>query len=541
MIQQENGFKRRRALESNRFPTVLDDPPPHYAGCSYWSVVKPLATDVVNLICNGSFERNVDGWGSITPGTTLSRLPSAVSGAYRMRVVPATVDGFSLIYGAGQAFSSPFSQIMLPQDHTMYASVSLRASPGDKVDVYLIIDDVGGSYPYRAEGKRVTVTGNGQFQQVNVSYTAIAHSTTGITQVPIGLRIDNFNTNRSNTGGMDVDAVIMTQDIQCDYFDGDSGSGFGWLGTPHASQSIASRYSRTYGIPQNLTDLGFDIYSDSGWGYTPIEHVVTSFAQLNGSHYQKTRLLPRTITINAVINACCSPTTVHKARKALIDAMSYKFEEICTEEMLMIYQVKSECCGALSYPIGIRCNYLSGLEGLRNNPYFEKLTLSFVANNDPTFFDIYESSGILSNLNSTGTILSATGNAPMYPLIELRAGGSDVTVERIINDTPQLAIGLGVPSLGYTIPANNYLIIDTDPRSFGATLYPSNTNVSHQINFPNSNAAGKGMMLPGSNNWRAEWTTPNVGQELIIRWRNRFLSADSLVYLNGCSLCCGAN
>lgn len=207
----------------------------------------------------------------------------------------------------------------------------------------------------------------------------------------------------------------------------------------------------------------------------------------------------------------------------------------------MIYQVRSECCGALSYPIGIRCVYQSGMEGLRVNPYFEKVTLSFIANNDPTFFDIYETSVVLSNANLTGTTINAAGNAPMYPILELRAGANPVTINRIINDTPRFAIALGVPAVGYTLNPGQYLIIDTDPRSFSATLYPAGTSILSQVNFPGSNAAGRSMMIPGTNSWRADWATSPGDQELLVRWRNRYVSADSLVYLDGCSQCCGNN
>ena len=540
-INQENGFSKARALQGNRYPAIPDDPAPHYWGspdCSYWSVVKPLGVDLINYVANPSFERGTLGWYPSSGTINLTRDRFGIAGGYRLTATPAAAGTYSVFYAADSS-GAGFTQANLPQNQTMYACAWVRATKGNKISLSLFFDGAfGGMVPYALEGKQTSVIATGQWQRVCCSFTATARFPTGVTVWPLGLNIENDN---AYGGNLQVDAVTMTIGQQAEYFDGDSGSGFGWTGAAHASLSIASRFSRTYGTTENFVDLGFDIYSDAGWGYTPVENITTSFAMLDGAHYQRTRLLPRTLTLTAVINSCCSPTKVHKARKALIDAMTYRFSEICTEEMLMIYQVRSECCGALSYPIGIRCVYQSGMEGLRVNPYFEKVTLSFIANNDPTFFDIYETSVVLSNANLTGTTITAAGNAPMFPILELRAGANPVTINRVINDTPQYAIALGVPNVGYTLPANNYLIIDTDPRSFSATLYPAGTSILSQVNFPGSNAAGRSMMIPGANSWRADWATSPGDQELLVRWRNRYVSADSLVYLDGCSQCCGNN
>lgn len=537
-INPENGFSRGRALANNRWPTVQEDAPPHYWGgdCSYWSIVKPLATDVTNQVANPSFERDIDGWTTSTGAVPLVRSQFGVVGGYRGTATPPPGSGaYSVIYGPNFAVSA-LPQAVVNQNRTMYGCVWVRAKAGNTLRVNMIYDGIfGGFAPYAIVGEQTTVQATGQWQRICCSFTATALFPTGITQWPLALQIETDN---AAGGNLDVDAAIMSESIESSYFDGDAGNGFTWAGASHASFSTASRFSRTYGTEINFADLGIDIYADAGWGHAPVENITTSFAQLNGSHFQRQRLLPRTLTLTAAINACCSVTQVHKARKALIDAMTYAFYEICTEEMLLTYQVRSECCGALSVPIGILVSYQAGLEGLRTNPYFEKLALQFVSNNDPTFFDIYETNVVLSPANLTGTSIQATGNAPMYPIIELRAGANPVTINRVINDTGQYGLALGVPNVGYTLPANNYLIIDTDPRSFSATLYPSNTSLMSQINFPGSNVVGRAMMLPGFNSWRADWGTPNVGQELLIRWRNRFLSADSLYYLNGCGTCC---
>lgn len=539
-INQENGFNRSRALQHNRWPAVPDDPAPHYyeGDCSAFSIVKALGVDTINYCCNSSLERNTAGWYPSSATVVLTRDRFGIAGGYRLTATPGAAGTYSVFYAADSS-GAGFTLANLPQNSTMYACTWIRAAKGNKISVSLFFDGVfGGTAPYALEGKQTTITATGQWQQVCCSFTATARFPTAVTQWPLGLKIENDN---AYGGTLNVDAVTMTIGQQASYFDGDSGSGFGWAGAAHASLSVASRFSRTYGQVINFADLGLDLYSVSGFGYTPVENLTTSFAMLNGAHYQRTRLLPRTLTFNAIINSSCSPAGVHKARKALIDAISYRFEEICTEEMQLIYQLRSECCGALSYPIGIRCSYQSGLEGLQSNLYWERLTLSFIANNDPTFFDMYETSVVLSNANLTGTTISAAGNAPMYPLIELRAGANPVTINRVINDTPQYDIALGVPNVGYTLPANNYLIIDTDPRSFSATLYPAGTSIMSQVNFPGSNAAGRAMMLPGTNSWRADWATTPGDQELLIRWRNRYVSADSLTYIDGCSLCCGNN
>lgn len=506
--------------------------------CAYWSIVKPLGVDLVNYVANPSFERDTTGWFPSTATVALTRTRFGIAGGYKLTATPAGAGTYGVYYGADSS-GSGFSIANVPQGQTMYACVWLRAKVNTTIRVSLFFDGAfGGTPPYALEGRQTQITATGQWQRACCSFTASPRFTTAVTQWPLGLKIETDN---QYGGNLDIDAAVMTLGLQADYFDGDSGSGIGWAGAAHASLSVASRYSRIYGTTENFVDLGFDIYSDAGWGMPPIENVTTSFAMLNGAHYQRTRLTPRTLTLTAIINAQCSPTKVHRVRKALIDAMTYRFDEICTEEMLMIYQVRSECCGALSFPIGIRCTYAAGLEGLRTNPYYERVTLSFVANNDPTFFDLYETTVVLSNANLTGTSISAAGNTGMYPIIELRAGANPVTINRIINDTAAYAIALGVPTVGYTLPANNYLIIDTDPRNFSATLYPAGTSVMSQVNFPSSNAVGRAMMIPGVNSWRADWASSPGDQELLIRWRNRYLSADSLTYIGGCSLCCGNN
>jgi len=540
-INQENGFSKARAMQMNRIPAVPEDVAPSYwmpPDCAYWSIVHPTGNDLTNYVANPSFERGLTGWYPSSFTITLARDRFGIAGGYRLTATPTAAGAYSVMYAAASS-GAGYTLANLPQNQTMYACAWVRATKGNKISLQLFYDGVfGGTAPYSLSGKQTTITATGQWQQICCSFTATAYFPTAITTWPLGLKFDNDN---AYGGNLQIDAAIMSIGQQADYFDGDSGNGFSWAGAAHASLSVASRFSRTYGTTENFVDLGFDIYSDAGWGYTPVENITTSFAMLDGAHYQRTRLLPRTLTLTAVINSCCSPTKVHRARKALIDAMTYRFSEICTEEMLMIYQVRSECCGALSYPIGIRCVYQSGMEGLRVNPYFEKVTLSFIANNDPTFFDIYETSVVLSNANLTGTTIYAAGNAPMYPILELRAGANPVTINRIINDTPQYAIALGVPNVGYTLPAGRYIIIDTDPRSFSATLYPAGTSIMSQVNFPGSNAAGRAMMLPGTNSWRADWATTPGDQELLIRWRNRYVSADSLTYIDGCSLCCGNN
>lgn len=537
-INSENSFDRARRVQ-NRFPQIPDDAAPHYwSRCSYWSIVKPLGVDLVNYCCNPSMERNTTGWFPSTVAVTLTRSRFGIAGGYKLTATPPAGGTYSVMYAADSS-GAGYVLANCPQNQTMFACLWVRAKKNTTIRVKLFFDGIfGGTPPYALTGKYTQITATGTWQQVCCNYKATALFPTAVTTWPLGLQVETDN---EYGGNLDIDAVTMTLGIQADYFDGDSGSGFSWAGAAHASLSAASRFSRTYGTKENFSDLGLDIYSDAGFGMPPVENVTTSFAMLNGAHYQRTIMQPRTLTLTAVINSCCSVTKVQQIRKALIDAMSYKFSEICTDEMLMIYQVKSECCGALSYPVGIRCVYQAGLEGLRTNPYLEKVSLQFIANNDPTFFDLYETSVLLSNANLTGTSINAAGDAPMYPKIELRAGTNPVTINRIINDTAIYALALGVPTVGYTIPANNYLIIDTDPRSFSATLYPAGTNVISQVNFPSSNAVGRAMMIPGFNSWRADWGTTPGDQELLIRWNNRYQSADSLTYIDGCSLCCGNN
>ena len=194
----------------------------------------------------------------------------------------------------------------------------------------------------------------------------------------------------------------------------------------------------------------------------------------------------------------------------------------------------NDCCEPISSPLEIPVLYQGGLEFTRNNPFSERIALQFIANQNVYWRSPTESSSALTT-TGTGTNVYNEGNAPAYPVVKLTAGSSALTINRVINDTNGTAIGLGVPNLGYTIPAGSYVTINTDPKNFSAVLQPGNVDISSQINHEFSNIS-QFKLTPGDNSMRIEGSAGG-NAAVTVTYREQYQSVDSVKIYNDCASC----
>ena len=515
------------------YATVPEPPPSHYwHGCkSYWSITTPLGRNATNLLYNPSFETDTDGWGVVDPGDAVTLSTATAVHGSRSALVTTTAGPYSLVYGKNQGFVSPHPLLTVPIGQQVSACVWVKANRGDEIQLQLFHESAFPGTNLTITNPTAKIAATGDWQQICTSFKAVYRSGPVITT--IDLAMDVFNQNGSAANQMFVDHAIVAVGSTVQPFNGDT-AGATWNGTPHRSFSTLNRFARGYGAKTNLTDLCFDVIGDEGHGMPPIENLTTSFATGDGARFQRTKRLPRVISIIGVMQGCNDPTELHECRQKLIDALGYKFEGQCNQELILTYQMIDDCCNEISSALEIPVLYQGGLEFTRNSLFSERIVLQFVANQNVYFRAIHDSSAALAT-NGAGVTVANDGNAPTYPTITMRAGAAALTINRIVNDTNQTAMALGVPTVGYTIPAGSYVILNTDPRSLTATLYPGGTDISGQINHEQS-YAGQFKLTPGDNSMRIEGTA-GAGAEVTAQWRAQYQSVDSVELYTNCGEC----
>lgn len=500
----------------------------HYGelGCSFISLSQPTGEPAVNYIRNPSFERNRQGWDiAIALGTTLLRTATGpFSGTFGLRVTapPGAQPGdqYGALYGAGSIIGSPFPQISVAVNQRVYGGIWVRGEPGDTIAVQLIFDGIAvPGYINNISNPPTLVSATGEWQFVRATFSTRAAGST------VGLMATSDN--GSGAGLFFVDgAIISTNDVQ--FFDGDS-FGATWAGAPHASESNASQFA-ALGQPINLTDLGVDVISYEGFGVPPVENISTSFARQHGSHFQRQRFLPRTMTITLDVQDCSLLTGVQQARCDLIDAIfGYKFRETCRFDLILYWTFVNSCCEALSRTVAIPVQYEGGLEGSTGHLWRSRIALQFTAYEQLFWQDVNTTSSVIIPVSPSATRPVVDGNQPAYPIIQVVTGADPMTLTRVINDTGGVAIGIGVPTLGYTVPANSVLRIDTNPLTFEAIQIDSAgtvTDLRTQINFPASNL-GEFLMIPGTNNLRLDaGSVLPATASANVTWRNNYLGVE---------------
>lgn len=528
---------------TRRLHPVIDKGPSYYwhhgYGCkSFWSVITPLAAEIRNYLFNPSMEGEDQEWitEDFINGGSVERSPfAAFDAGFGLRVfAPPAATQYEANRAAMGSSPIPYPGFVALYGKRLFGSLWIRGHKGDTINTCFEIDGVLGGVIATLAKDCATIEATGQWQRVQFSVLATYVSGFMATGVPVQIRV--VNDNGSGAGFFDIDAGYVGFDTPPDtFFDGDS-DGASWTGTPHASQSIVSRFSRTVGNRQNFYDLGLDIYADEGWGHPDVENITTSYARLDGAHFQRTKFLPRVIRISFDIQICpgCNGTKeIHRIRQNLIKALNYRYKRTCNTPLVLIYQPVDDCCKPIGCEVRLPVVYNGGLEGNRQALHMEKIVLEFVAYDEVTWRESQSRSVTLPE-NGTTLDFDVGGDDDTYPILRIAPGANGpMTLNRIVNFTVEAALAFGVPTLGYVIPANSYLIVNTDPTLFSATLYDAlgnETSVENIINFAQSDIQNFRLVPDGSNALAFEGTPAPSGNTLInVYWSNRWLSADGSI------------
>jgi hypothetical protein len=484
----------------------------------YWSIIKPFNETLVNACKNPSFEVDLTHWVAINTATVTRLDDAALHGSMGARVV-TTAAG----QGIGYEF---FDQFAFGVDYS--AAISVNGPAGAGVTFKFEHDIVIPS--------ATTVILPGYPIRITCQLPATIIGTT-LPTLPVSVRFDT-------TGTYYVDGlVIMSRRTPVElYFDGDSPGG-SWFGAPHDSSSGIDIYSRTFGERVNLNEIGFSVTGQSGFGMAPRNLITSSFARQNGAHLQRVKDDPRVITITGQFE--CGPEEMHEARAALVEALMWRFKNQYTTELLLTYTLRDECGNQLTPEVSIPVEYQSGLEGIWNTLDRERVVLTFVANTDQAFTEMFDRSVEISGT----TIVTNQGNEDAWVEVLMFASAGGLRVEALHNDTTGhhvyfgTTLGGGNPTdlpLTNSTTLKEYAILRTDPAKrisldlYRATYEPdppndfltvTQTRIMHYIRYPESQV-GMFRLVPGDNAIRVELEA--VSGLLYIKWRNRWLSTDSL-------------
>lgn len=490
---------------------VLDSIPEHYwhpeGVKGYWSIIKPYGYSIINAARNPSFEFASTSWVNLGSSAWQRSRDAAIHGDIGALVTVTASNG-----GIGYEMLSQFTT------GTFFsANVSVNGPAGTIVTFKF--EYVNASLPppvatrVMLPGYPIRISTRIQPQSLNPTATTL----------PIGIRFDR-------PGTYYVDGLVLTStELPVEmYFDGDSDSAT-WLGTPHSSASEMSPRRRTIGERFNLNESGFNFVGSTGFGLTPRQLITSPYARLNGAHLQRIKELPRVIVLNGTFEG--APEDMHEARSALIEALSWKFKNQCTEELLLCYSLVNECGCQVSREFQIPVEYQSGLEGNWSTWDRERATLVFVTSGEQSFIEAFDSSAELT-LNGT-ILLENAGDDDVWPEVYMHPGGGGVIISELINDTTETHIKF--TGSGLSLAFGQYAILRTNPRkrisldlvTFAGSAPPTVTRIMNRIDHTQSQI-GSFRLIPGINQVRAPAALVSAGNRAFLRWRNRYQTLDHL-------------
>ena len=499
------------------YPEVPEESNPYYFRHSvngFWSFLKNPGTDATNLVSNPSLELNADGWGSDS-GATIGRDATAFyRGVFSLSVQPAGAGPYDANFASLQAFPSPFAQIDIPPGETYYGRIAVRAFPGDTLTIRMLADGIFVGQPLIEQS--VTAQGDGQWHEYEVSAR-------NPNAVPVPVRIFVGNDNAGGNPQMNIDGVIIA-DMPLSIFDGDSLFA-SWNGPVHASTSTARATTRGWGEEINLSQYSFELIGDDGFGMPPVQLITSGFARRAGASYQRTQVLPRTITLTGRISDNYDPARIHRLRHDLIRDIGLWDITECGQEFILRYQYTDYCGNPIGDVLEMSVEYAGGLEGIRTNLHAEQITLQLVANEYPYWRAPANQGRIL--VPGIANTFTYEGTAPAP--IGLRFRGP-MTLNSITNDTNGAVITFGVPGPGLVIPAGQFLNFWTQPGQVISLLIDEATgnivaNGLSQVNYTNSQP-GRMRLSPNCANTQT-FTLDAVGGETTLTWFDSWLSADS--------------
>lgn len=324
-----------------------------------------------------------------------------------------------------------------------------------------------------------------------------------------------------------VDGItIVASESAVTPFDGDSVNGY-WTGTPHASTSVMSAFSRTIGVKTPLSDFDFKVIAYSGHGLPPVVQPSTQYARRSGASVQQARANVRTVTITGEM---CGDSWKDLAQKkeALINALGINLSGDCnsSREIYLSYECVDDCGDIYAgLDLRLRVNYNSGLEGTKSKPYCERITLSFIANTDPSYQEARQyckqlTPGVAVTVNNCGNDYASVR------LFGYNNGG--LNIQSLQNQTTGKQVTFGVTGVGAgTTGPGNHLIFTNSPgnTSFVVVNGATKTDASNQMNVSSTSKPTQFLLAPGSNTILLTGTVSGAGSRWVICWRNRFLSA----------------
>lgn len=460
-----------------------------------WSIITPTSTNIGNLFQRPSFENTTDGvlWigGSVTQNESYSGASS-----YR--------------FASSARYNSPLNTIGInlytPGNYYCFSAM-VKSCCGAKIRMRI------GNFT----GEWVDATGC--WQSVTVcTFPAAPPLIPDLLEIEAEGCTENY---------VDLITAVRGQSIILP-FDGDS-PGASWSGTPHASSSVLAAGDLYGGSLVRLTDLGFRTIAYSGHGMPPVNLPTVAYARRSGARQQRALAQSRIITITGELCGC-SWKELSQKRLALIEALNLNLDGTCTgnRTLTLQYDCTDDCGETTGEPVRIEASYTGGLEGQVTRPFCERISLTLAANNDPFFYSPRQHCKIIPP--GVATTVTNTGNASAQVTLFARNRGT-LTVRGITNSTNNTKVGFGNPGVGVAVPVNEDLIFNNRPGS--TTLKDSNgTNLNSELNVSANSQPSRFTLAKGDNVITIDATMTGANSEIVLCWRNKFLSVDS-----ACSSC----
>lgn len=393
------------------YRSVLDNPSgaPLNRAREWLEVVVPEAT--TNLFLNPSWETNTSNWTATSDGSTgtpYARTTAAQhKGAYSaILTVRPTAGTFVQIVG---------SAVTSSQDYTI--SFHVRRPNGGVVraaDVRAVVNGAATTFD------RIFYVADGWYR-CEKSYRASSTSAPGI-------RVQG-----SPGAIFYVDSAQLENKLYpTTYCDGDQigllaverVTPFRWNGTPHASTSSRTAFTRAGGRLVSVAKYGLTILGLIGMGFAPRSVISTPLGLLDGGLYQRTIREARGFTVAGAFEAQ-DARYLSAQRGALRALLSH--DNTGDDQPLMLYLQRYDDTEALGDRVCIAASYMDGLGEDLIQVYSEQVSIQF-----------QEWAPLLLRDADRGAALdTGDSTASINYIVERRADGSWATLGSGLNAVPQ--------------------------------------------------------------------------------------------------------
>lgn len=503
---------------------------------SAWSIITPVSgSPVTNLFHNGSMEEafdpdpDVGEWfpnmGTSSAGTGGQRVDTtAYSGVWSMQF-------YDLVQYQTPWLSQNGNLLPRTPGITYCVSMWVKTCCDHKVRAGIFNSTDG----WLASGE---ITGNGCWQQLSFCIAADAGPRLNSDIITSHLTltsdlqctenyVDQITVTATPEAHFDESGATDTSYCDChEPFDGDSQNAY-WNGLSHMSTSTMSAYSRTGGKKTHLSDFGFRVIAYTGHGLPPIVTPSTQYARRSGASVQRARANSRTITITGEICGC-SWKELEQKKEALINALGLNLSGDCnsSREIYLSYECVDQCGEVTGRDLRIRVNYNGGLDGSRSRPFCERITLSFIANSDPTFQEGRQYCKQLTP--GVDVVVNNCGND--YASVKLTGyNNGELNIRSLQNLTTGKQVTFGPATGTGATGAGNNLVFTNAPgfTSFSVVNGSSKTNANNQMNVSNNSKPTQFLLAPGRNVIKLTGAVSGLDSRWVLCWKNKFLSGSA--------------